>query len=120
MIFSKTTIKSFSIILILLFSIVFTSCAGDLESTFNDYPKWETEVDAEGSSIRWEFSGNTLKYFSVYDGEDTFTQSFNFSIEGDTLTATSDYSTLTFKIKIDGDTMTVKTEADKVLIFKRK
>ena len=100
--------------------MILSSCAGDLESTFYDYPTWETKTDAEGSSIRWEFEGNKLNYFSVYEGEDTFTQSFTFSIEGDTLTATSDYSTLTFKIKVEGDTMTVKTESDQVLIFKRK
>lgn len=116
--------KITSLILLVLLSVsVFclASCGDDsLKSVIDEFATWETEADAEGASIRWEFTSKTVKYVNVFEGEDTFSQTFELTVDGDKFIFTSDYATLTFEAKVEGDTMTVKTETGNTLTFKKK
>ena len=116
--------KTTSLILLILmsFSIFCLTSCGDnsLKKAVDEFKTWETETDAEGASIRWEFTDKTVKYVNVFEGVDTFSQTFNWTVDGDKFTFTSDYATLTFDATVEGDTMTVKTETGTTLIFKKK
>ncbi len=98
-----------------------TSCGNNsLKDTIDEFKTWETEADENGASIRWEFTSKTVKYVNVYEGEDTLSQTFNLTIDGNNLIFQSDYATLTFGVTVERDKMTVKTETGNTLIFKKK
>ncbi|MBE6648926.1 MAG: hypothetical protein E7614_05345 [Ruminococcaceae bacterium] len=111
------------ILLALLCVSVFciTSCGDNsLKDTIDEFKTWETEADKNGASIRWEFSSKTVKYVNVFEGEDTFSQTFNLTVDGNKFIFQSDYATLTFDVAVEGDTMTVNTETGSTLVFKKK
>ncbi len=123
-IFLKTTglffKRFFSFILVasLIFSL--SACGSSISDKIGKNSTWETDADSENSSIKWVFEGKAVKYVNVINGEDTFSQSFNYSFEGNKMTFESNYATLTFDVEIDGKIMTVKTESGETLIFKKR
>ena len=108
------------LVLLIFFVFSFSSCDTSLSGEIGKESTWQTETDENDSSIRWKFLGNTVEYVNIINGEDTFSQSFNYSIDGDKLIFESQYATLTFEAKIEEKVMTIKTESGETLIFQKQ
>jgi len=106
--------------LVISFIFAFSSCSNSLSGEIGKDSTWQTEADENDSSIKWKFLGDTVEYVNVINGEDTFSQNFNYSIDGNKLTFKSQYATLTFEIEIEGNIMTIKTESGETLVFKKQ
>ena len=109
-----------SLVLIISFVFSFSSCDTSLSGEIGKESTWQTETDENDSSIRWKFLGDTVEYVNIINGEDTFSQNFNYSIDGNKLIFESQYATLTFEIEIESNVMTIKTESGETLIFKKQ
>lgn len=114
--------KYIFIVLSLVFLLALISCAkgsdSPIEAVIETYPTWKTDADSNGSSMRWEFSGELMTFYNVIDGEDTFSQNFNHFAKGNMLTIKNDYATLTYEVSIEGNVFTLKAENGNTLIFK--
>ncbi|MBO7254252.1 MAG: hypothetical protein J6V36_03010 [Clostridia bacterium] len=106
--------------LVISFVFSFASCSNSISGEIGKESTWQTETNENNSSIRWKFLGDTVEYVNVINGEDTFSQNFNYSIDGNKLIFESQYATLTFETEIEGNIMTIKTESGETLIFKKQ
>ena len=113
----KKTILLFVLILILS---CLSSCGKSLAQRLDQNRIWQTVLDEENSGIRWEFTTSTLTYVNIVQGEDVFSQTFNYETQENTLILQSEYETLKFEIILEDNTLTAKSENGEVIFFNKK